>query len=103
MELCSYWKVIHNYISYTYYLEIRETKIEKWSSQTEVYGDLDGGFPLVIFNEAMDTALVLSPATTFMSATQYSFKDPRTGDMTLTFGPMSSIEEVLRTLLISLG
>jgi hypothetical protein len=77
------------------FLEIRETKIEKWSSQTEVYGDLDGGFPLVIFNEGMDTALVLSPATTFMSATQYSFKDPQTGDMTLTFGPMSSIEEVL--------
>ena len=68
--------------------------IQKWSSQTQVYGDLDGGFPLVIFNEAMDTALVLSPATTFMSATQYSFKDPQTGDMTLTFGPMSSVEEV---------
>ena len=42
----------------------------------------------------MDTALVLSPATTFMSATQYSFKDLQTGDMTLTFGPMSSVEEV---------
>ena len=74
--------------------EIKETMIEKWSAQTQVYGDLDGGFPLVIFNEAMDTAMVLSPATTFMSATQYSFKDPQTGDMVLTFGPMSSVEEV---------
>ena len=76
------------------FLEIDKTMIEKWSSQTPVYGDLDGGFPLVIFNEAMDTAMVLSPATTFMSATQHSFKDPQTGNMTLTFGPMSSIDEV---------
>lgn len=52
---------------------------------------------MVTFNEAMDTALVLSPATTFTSATQYSFKDPQTGDMTLTFKPMSStcVEEVM--------
>ena len=70
------------------------TNIGKWASQTQVYGNLDGGFPLVIFNEAMDTALVLSPATTFMSATQYSFKDTKSGDTTLTFGPMSSINEV---------
>ena len=49
---------------------------------------------MVIFNEAMDTALVLSPATTFMSATQSSFKDPQTGNTTLTFGPMSSIDKV---------
>ena len=76
-------------------LEIKETKIGKWASQMPVYGDLDGGFPLVIFNKAMDTTLVLSPATTFMSATQYSFKNIQTGDMTLTFGPMSSIDEVL--------
>ena len=49
---------------------------------------------MVIFNEAMDTAVVLSPATTFMSATQSSFKDPQTGSTTLTFGPMSSIDKV---------
>lgn len=69
--------------------------IKQWTSQTEVYGDLDGGFPLVIFNEAMTTALVLSPATTFMSATQHSFKDEQTGETMLTFGPMTSIEEVI--------
>ena len=68
------------------FLEIQATEIERGSSQTQVYGGLDGGFPLVIFSEAMDTALVLSPATTFMSATQYSFKDPQTGNMNLTFG-----------------
>ena len=57
---------------------------------------MDGGFPLVVFNSAMDTALVLSPATNFMSANQYSFKDDQTGEFqtVLTFGPMSSIDEV---------
>ena len=43
----------------------------------------------------MDTAVVLAPATTFMSATLNSFKDPQTNDTALTFGPMSSIDEVL--------
>ena len=63
-------------------------------NQSEIYQKLDGGFPLVIFNQAMDTAVVLSPATTFMSAAQSNYKDPQTGDTTLTFGPLGSINEV---------
>ena len=69
--------------------------IGELTSQTSIYGDLDGGFPLIFFNEVMDTAVVLSPATTFMSAMVDSFKDELTGDMTITFGPMSSINEVV--------
>ena len=42
--------------------------------ETPAHGDLDGGFPSVIFDEVMDTAVVLSPATTFMSAMVDSFK-----------------------------
>ena len=38
---------------------------------------------------------MLSPASTFMSANQYSFKDDQTGETVLTFGPMSSIDEVI--------
>ena len=73
----------------------KDIKIDKWSSSPgDIYGNVDGGFPLVVFNAAMDTALVLSPATTFMSANQYSFKDDQTGETVLTFGPMSSIDEV---------
>lgn len=59
-----------------------------------MYGSYSGGFPLVVFDDTMDTALVLSPASTFMSATQTSFKNNMTGENTLTFGPMSSIEQV---------
>ena len=73
----------------------KDIKIGKWSSGLgDVYGNVDGGFPLVVFNADMDAAMVLSPATTFMSATQYSFKDDITNDTVVTFGPMSSIDEV---------
>ena len=74
----------------------KDIKIGKWSSTPEdIYGNVDGEFPLVVFNSAMDTALVLSPASTFISANQYSFKDVQTGETVLTFGPMSSIDEVI--------
>ena len=57
-----------------------------YKSQAKVYCRFVGmgGFPLVIFNEAMDTAVVLSPATSFMSAMVHCFKDELTGDMTIT-------------------
>ena len=77
-------------------IEISETAIDEWPplNQSGIYQNLDGGFPLAIFNKVMDTAVVLSPATTFMSAAQSNFKDPQTGDTTLTFGPLGSIVEV---------
>lgn len=69
-------------------------EIAEWSPKNGVYGKIDGGFPLVVFNKNMDTALVLSPATTFMSATQYSFQNEQTNETIITFGPMSSIDKV---------
>ena len=69
-------------------------EIAEWTPDKGVYGKVDGGFPLVVFNSAMDTALVLSPASTFMSATQYNYKDNQTKDTIITFGPMSSIDQV---------
>ena len=60
-------------------------------------GQLDGGYPLVLFNmfdSLMTEASVLSPLNTFMSANQYSFKDDQSGDTFVTFGPMSSIDTV---------
>ena len=71
-------------------------EIAEWTPDKGVYGNVDGGFPLVVFNADMDAALVLSPATTFMSATQYSFKDNQTNNTVITFGPMSTIYEVLK-------
>ena len=74
--------------------EISGIRIDGWPPQQGFYESLDGGFPLVIFNEDMDTAVVLSPATTFMSVTSDSFKDEQTNETAITFGPMGSIDEV---------
>lgn len=97
------WKIIllsHSVRRYAYLLinyisiEISRTAIDQWPPLKGIYQNLDGGFPLAIYNQAMDTTVVLSPATTFMSSTLNSFKDPQTNDTSLTFGPMSSIDEV---------
>lgn len=79
-------------------IEISATAIDEWPplNQSGLYQKVDGGFPLVVFSEAMDSAIVLSPASTFMSAAQSNFKDPQTGDTTLTFGPLGSIVEVFK-------
>ncbi len=66
----------------------------KWSKTEKVYGDVDGGFPLVVFDSKMMSAVVLSPLTSFMSAIQTSFTSEKTGDTMLTFGPFSTITEV---------
>ena len=69
-------------------------KIDKWSPDIPVYGDIDGGFPLVVFDSEMENAVVMAPDADFMSANQATFTDPATGEKTLTFGPLSSITEV---------
>ena len=74
-------------------------KIDKWSPDTPVYGDIDGGFPLVVFDSEMENAVVMAPATDFMSANQATFTDPVTGEKTLAFGPLSSITEVRRIIM----
>ena len=69
-------------------------KIDKWSPDVPIYSDIDGGFPLVVYDSAMENAVVMAPASDFMSANQATFTDNRTGEKTLTFGPLSSITEV---------
>ena len=72
---------------------INSIKIGLWGHD-DVYGKLDGGFPLVVFDKAMSKAVVLSPLNTFMSANQMSFTDQTTKEKALTFGPLSSIDTV---------
>ena len=74
--------------------EIHGIAIDGWPPKKGIYQSLDGGFPMTIFNEAMDITVVLSPATTFMSATVNSVEDDQTNETSVTFGPMSSIDEV---------
>lgn len=53
------------------------------------------GIPLVVFDSTMDNTVVLSPMNSFMSANQITFTDDQTGDKVLTFGPISSVNEVI--------
>ena len=60
----------------------------------DVYSNIDGGFPLVVFNKAMSKAIVLSPLNTLMSANQMTFTDTNTKDKMVTFGPLNTIDTV---------
>lgn len=72
-----------------------KSKIGVWSPDGDgVYGDIDGGFPLVVFDSTMENTLVLSPLNTFMSANQMTFLDMTTGEKLITFGPLNSIDIV---------
>ena len=68
-------------------------KFGKWTESEKVYGELDGGFPLVVFDSKMETAVVLSPMNTFMTALQTSITSKKTNDTMLTFGPLSTLVE----------
>ena len=70
-------------------------KIGRWSPTTGIYGDVDGGFPLVVFDSKMENTVVLAPLIDFFIANQISFTDSITGERVLTFGPISSVEEVI--------
>ena len=99
---CIYYKLTDSL--WCYYSTLCPTvaafmKIDKWSPDIPVYGDIDGGFPLVVFDSVMENAVVMSPVMDFMSANQATFTNQKIGEKTLTFGPLSSIIEVSVTVL----
>ncbi len=69
-------------------------KYGKWSPSTNIYGDIDGGVPLVVFDSEMNNTVVISPANMFMSASQSSYKASVSGDTILSFGPSSLVDTV---------
>ncbi len=70
-----------------------ELKVGVWGKD-DVYSNIDGGFPLVVFDKAMTKAMVLSPLNTLMSANQMRFTDSNTKDKMVTFGPLNTIDMV---------
>ena len=73
----------------------KESKIGVWSPKGDgVYGDIDGGFPLAVFDSTMENTVVMSPLNTFMSANQMTLMDENTGEKLVTFGPLNSIDTV---------
>ena len=81
----------------------RFMKIDRWSPDVPIYSNIDGGFPLVVYDSVMENAVVMAPASDFMSANQATFNNTTTGEKTLAFGPLSSITEVGRSGLRECG
>ena len=77
-------------------------KFGQWGKD-EVYGNLDGGLPLVVFDSSMEAAVVLSPLNSFMAATQTSFTNQATNETAITLGPLSSIDTVSEESLLELS
>ena len=74
-------------------------KIDRWSPDIPIYGDIDGGFPLCVYDMAMENAVVMAPTSEFMSVNQATFTNDVTGEKILAFGPLSSITEVRSCIL----
>ena len=60
---------------------------------SEVYGGLDGGFPLVTFSRASLDTVVISPLGHFMDVNQASWKTSK-GARVFGFGPLGSLQQV---------
>ena len=60
---------------------------------SEVYGSLDGGFPLVAFSRASLDTLVISPLGHFMDVNQASWNTSK-GARVFGFGPLGSLQQV---------
>lgn len=60
---------------------------------SEVYGGLDGGFPLVAFSQASLDTMVISPLGNFMDVNQASWKTSK-GLSVFGFGPIGSLQQV---------
>ena len=64
-----------------------------WSNAELIPGGGPGGFPLVVFDRKTKTAVVMSPASQFMAASQGVWKGMN-GHNYLGFGLLGSITQV---------
>ena len=67
--------------------------VDKWSPGVPLNGGIDGGTPLVIFDSDMKNTVVISPANTFMAASQASLQT-KTSSPAVGFGIISSVDTV---------
>ena len=76
--------------------QIADVQIGQWSSDVVIQHGADGGFPIVLFDSAMQNTLVISPYNTFMSAGT-EFVPPSKNSQTdahLDFGILSSVDGI---------
>lgn len=68
--------------------------VEEWSPSVPLAGGIDGGTPLVIFDSAMQNTVVISPANTFMTASQSTWQPKTSSSPAVGFGIISSVDTV---------
>lgn len=68
--------------------------VDKWSPSVPLNGGIDGGTPLVIFDSDMSNTIVISPANTFMAASQSSWQPKTSSSPAVGFGIISSVDTV---------
>ena len=72
--------------------QVNEAKTERWP-KSSLSSSEEGSFPVVLFDEAMENAIVLSPLNTFMSSLQATWKTSP-GQEVFGFGIMDSVNEI---------
>eukprot|EP00731_Ephydatia_muelleri_P018789 Em0011g829a len=68
--------------------------VDEWSPSVPLNGGIDGGTPLVIFDSAMQNTVVISPANTFMAASQSTWQPKTSSSPAVGFGIISSVDTV---------
>jgi len=71
-----------------------DVHVHEWSSDETIPGGYDGGVPLVVFDSALENTVVISPANTFMSASQASWSPKSSKSPAVGFGITGSVSYV---------
>ena len=72
--------------------QVSQAYIGRWPSSSLYEGE-DGGYPVVLFDEAMENTIVLSPLNTFMSSLQATWTTTAK-ELVFGFGIMDSVKEI---------
>ena len=72
--------------------QLKSTTVAPWSEV--VYHGADGGLPLVIFDNKLENAIILSPLNSFMASSITSSPTGVFDETTVGFGLLSTIKEV---------
>ena len=71
-----------------------DVHVDEWSPDEDIPGGYDGGVPLVVFDSALENTVVISPANTFMSASQATWSPESSKSPAVGFGISGSVNDV---------
>ena len=78
-----------------------KTKFGPLNSVDEVYGSIDGGFPVIFFDKQQLNTLVVSPSNNFMNFNQDTWKSNKNQNV-IGFGPIAALNKVSNVSLLRL-